>query len=93
MFVPSRRLPRVNFQGSVELGSWRPIVPKLEYVNQRIQLHIRSDLHRYSLCLMALSEVHGRDVDEGVDRDLLGSATSASGKRGRSPANVPARSN
>jgi hypothetical protein len=47
-FVISRRLPTVNFEGSVQLGSRRPIDPKLEYVNQRIELHIQSDLHQCS---------------------------------------------
>jgi hypothetical protein len=43
-------LPTVNFKGLVQLGSRRPIDLKIEYVNQRIELHAQSDLHRCSLC-------------------------------------------
>ena len=39
-FVVSRRLPTVNFEGSVQLGSRSPIDPNPEYVNQRIKLHV-----------------------------------------------------
>jgi hypothetical protein len=42
MYFVSRRLIPVNFEGSVQLGSRRPIYSKLKYVTQRIVLHVRN---------------------------------------------------
>ena len=50
MFIASRRPTPINFRGSVQLGFREPIYLKFEYVNQRIELHVSTDLHPHSLC-------------------------------------------